>query len=514
MTQIRVYARNLFASWAGYATNLLVVFFLSPFIVHSLGDVQYGVWSLMVSLTGYLGLIEAGTQAGLGRFINFYLGRKELGKVSGVASTGMAIFLAMGVVLAVVACLLAMLMPSIFSKIPADLMGEARILCLLVALNLWLSLLAAPFRLIIQSKERFELINAIDVLVLLGRAAGTLVVLMLGRGLAELAYIQIASSVFGLFAAYVAAQRVMPKLSISAKQVSVAQLRELFGFSSWAFLGAISYRLLVSTDAVLIGVIFGPKWVTIYAIGDLLVQKSRDVVNHALNVFRPRIMQTCGKGNMADVREQYVSSMSLAMGVAILVMVGLVVFGDSFIGQWMGDEYHESYPILVILASSCLLALSYSAALPVYAGLNRIRVTAIIGLCQAGVNLVLSPLMTLWFGMGLEGIAWATFIPRVLFSTAGTLLAIRLMGLPFRSIAGLISRWAIVAIGFGLICLTIDIMFGSSAGWSVFLAKVSLATLAYIPLAWLFLLESASREWLKLKLSPILPSVATRRESH
>ena len=76
MSRARVYFRNLTANWIGYAVNLVVMFFMSPFVVHTLGNVDYGVWSLMVSLTGYLGLTELGTRAGIGRFINFYLARR------------------------------------------------------------------------------------------------------------------------------------------------------------------------------------------------------------------------------------------------------------------------------------------------------------------------------------------------------------------------------------------------------------------------------------------------------
>ena len=40
MSRARIYARNLTANWVGYAANLAVMFFMSPFVVHTLGDVQ------------------------------------------------------------------------------------------------------------------------------------------------------------------------------------------------------------------------------------------------------------------------------------------------------------------------------------------------------------------------------------------------------------------------------------------------------------------------------------------
>ncbi len=51
MTLARTYVRNIVANWIGYGASLVIMFFMSPFVVHTLGDVQYGVWSLMMSLT-------------------------------------------------------------------------------------------------------------------------------------------------------------------------------------------------------------------------------------------------------------------------------------------------------------------------------------------------------------------------------------------------------------------------------------------------------------------------------
>ena len=81
MSRARIYARNLAANWIGYGANLLIVFFMSPLVVHTLGDVRYGVWSLMMTMTGYLGLVEIGTRGGLGMLMR---------TVSGAAQEGLA----------------------------------------------------------------------------------------------------------------------------------------------------------------------------------------------------------------------------------------------------------------------------------------------------------------------------------------------------------------------------------------------------------------------------------------
>jgi len=84
--------RNVLANWTGYAVGVLVNFFLSPLIVHHLGASAYGVWTLLVTLTAYLGLLDLGIRSAVTRYVarSESQGDHETGPQ--VASTALAIF--------------------------------------------------------------------------------------------------------------------------------------------------------------------------------------------------------------------------------------------------------------------------------------------------------------------------------------------------------------------------------------------------------------------------------------
>ena len=54
MSNARIQALNLTANWVGHADNLIVMFFLSPFVVHIRESVEYGIWSLLMADIGVL----------------------------------------------------------------------------------------------------------------------------------------------------------------------------------------------------------------------------------------------------------------------------------------------------------------------------------------------------------------------------------------------------------------------------------------------------------------------------
>ncbi len=71
--------KNVGSSWSALATNVLVGIFLSPFILHRLGDAAFGIWVLIFSVTGYYGLFDLGIRSSIIRYVSKYtaIGDKE-----------------------------------------------------------------------------------------------------------------------------------------------------------------------------------------------------------------------------------------------------------------------------------------------------------------------------------------------------------------------------------------------------------------------------------------------------
>ncbi len=488
MSKARIYARNITANWIGYGVNLVVMFFMSPFVVRTLGDERYGIWSLLMSLTGYLGLVEIGTRAGLGRYINYYLGKDDTPKINATISTAMAMFCVVGVVLALVAGGLAVFVDTLFSKIPAAAVAEARIVILCVAANLFLSFLSAAFKQLLQAFERFELTNVIDLAVLVLRTSGIITVLLTTKSLALMAMVHVAGGVLGVAMNYVLARRQFPDLELRPRLISRERFREIFGFSVWAFVGNIAMSLLYTTDTFVIMILLGPKEVTYYAVGGILLMRSRELVLQCTRVFSPQIIKDCAREDWKNLRILFRHGSNLTMAVTIPIMTGLIVFGHEFLTLWMGAERADrGYPVLCILASSQFAALAVNIAAPIYSGMNRVKLGALFTLLQGVINLGLTLLFVMLLNMGIEGVAWGTFYPRVVISCLGGYLAMRWIGLRVSVLMStLVWKWAMATALFFGACWSIHSIL-PSGNWSLFFVRAALAMLCYLPLVWLIL---------------------------
>ena len=90
--------RNVMSNWGAYVLAMGVNFFLSPYVVRHLGDNGYGVWTLILSLTGYLGLLDLGVRGAVTRYVAKFHSQADHKNASNVASSAMLIFASAGLI--------------------------------------------------------------------------------------------------------------------------------------------------------------------------------------------------------------------------------------------------------------------------------------------------------------------------------------------------------------------------------------------------------------------------------
>ena len=93
----RVIVRNGLWESSGFVIYAAVMFFLSPFIVHRLGDSLYGVWEMVISLTGFLGFADIGVRPAAVHYIARYEARKDYEALNRFVNSAFVTFAAAGV---------------------------------------------------------------------------------------------------------------------------------------------------------------------------------------------------------------------------------------------------------------------------------------------------------------------------------------------------------------------------------------------------------------------------------
>ncbi len=439
MDSARKHARNLSFNTGTHATALVVMLFLSPFVVHSLGTVLYGIWSLINILTGYAGIFDLGIRVSTGRYVILYLGKGDFQRVDETIRTGLGCYTVVGLLVLLVAIFLGVLFPDAFQKVPPEYHTMVAFLLPALAVNLWFTAIRTIDSSVLTAYERFDLARSVDLVVLAVQTGATVAVLSMGWGIVGLTCAIIGANLVGLSATAWLARRVHRQLRHWPMVFQRDRLKELIGFGVASFVSSISVKIIGQSDLLIVGAVLGMHEVGIYSVGAMLLYYSNTLLGQIGRTFFPALQKAAAREEMGNLRWLYLRQARLGGILGILMYVGIIVFARPFINLWMFEPgkfeqtaVDQASAVMMVLAGSKLLSVLSLAANPVLTATGYVRFSAIVTVIEAITNLSLSLLFVLVFGWGLIGVALGTLVARALTSTFWlTWKAYRCMALPY-----------------------------------------------------------------------------------
>ncbi len=403
--------RNIFSNWLGFIVTAIVAFFLSPFIVRHLGDSGYGIWTLTMSLTGYLGLLDLGVRGAVTRYVAKFHAQAADEDASRVVSSGLTIFLAAGAIAILVAVGIALLAVG-HLKIPDSYRVVARVVLILTGLNIAVSLISGVFGGVVAALQRFDLQNALEIGNAVSRTTAIVFVLSYGGGLISFAVIQLAFAILLGAANVVLAFHLYPQLRIHFSAGDKENLKLIFSFSFYSFFLRISSYLVFYTDSVVIGTFLPVSMVTFFAIAGNLMNYSRELLSGISTASGPLATVLETSGEEEELRRVLLKGSRFASMVFFPIGICFLIRGSSFIGLWMGPSYASlSGKVLMILAVALFFASGNQVTTNMTISIGRHKGMVPAFLFEGLWNLGLSMVLVRFYGI--VGVALGTTLPNL-----------------------------------------------------------------------------------------------------
>ena len=298
MSLTRTLVRNIASNWAGYAVHVAVAFFLTPYVISSLGQTHYGIWTLVIGLTGYYGLLDLGVASGMTQYLTRYLAANEIDKLNKSASTGFVVLSSIGFLVFIGSLIVAFYASSLF-KIRAASSSEVTLVLAITGTSVALQFVFFTYSAVFTAVQRFDLSNVIGVSTRILSAAATIACLKAGYGLVGLSLVVAATNMLDYLIRWRVACRLLPVMKISLGLVNRESLREVVSFGIWNSVSAGSARLISYTDALVIAAFMPVAAVAPFAIAANLRSYFEDIFVRAGFVFFPAVTALDAQGNQA-----------------------------------------------------------------------------------------------------------------------------------------------------------------------------------------------------------------------
>ena len=406
--------RNMLSNWTSYLVTAVVGFVLAPVVVHSLGNTGYGLWTLVLSMTGYFGLLDLGIRSSVGRFVTRYVALGDDDNVNRTVSTAFLI-LGCGSILAFLATLGITIFLFDSFRVEPEYATAGRVALLITGLNMSCILPLGVFSAVLIALERFDVVSGVTIVGELARGALVIWFLHNGYGLVALALIALAITVAEYAAMAFFAKALYRRLTINFRQVNWAACRSLFSFSIYRFVWIVANQLIFYSDSLVIGVFLGASAITPYAIAASLINYGRNIVSLVTDTLAPSAAQMDARADLAGLQRLLLVGTRIALMVTLPLCIGFLFLGRQFITLWMGADYASSAVFLIVLTIPQFFSMPQYVSALVLAGMARHRAFAYFALAEGVANLVLS--IILIQKIGLIGVAWGTVITNLVCTT-------------------------------------------------------------------------------------------------
>lgn len=398
---------NVVTTYLNFLVGMVVVFLMTPFIVSKIGVDLFGLWTLVFSIVGMVGLMDFGFATAAVKYVAETIGSDDTAGRNRILGTLFAVYSALGLVCLGIVALIAGPASGWFDLTPEQGSDFTLLIWLLgtaVAAGFPLSV----FRAALTGAGRLEVVNGTTVILTLLQAGMTVWFLLsgyglVGMGIAAVVYM-LGQTLFLIPWCY----RLIPGFSISPRLFSRPQVRELLSFSVYAFVANVAVLIILRIDPLVIKLFLPLAAVAVYGIASKIAEYSFLLNKQFSNALMPLVSQSHGRGDADTILKVLIDGTRFLMGVAVPFLALLWYYAGDIIHLWMGPDFAESTPLLRILLIAVFFSTLQLNAANVLGMTGHHKAVAYSMLGSAGLNLVLSILLIQVFA--LTGVAMATLI--------------------------------------------------------------------------------------------------------
>ena len=395
--------------------EVLSTLLLTPFIIRSLGQAEYGVYRLSASINAYLLLLDLGVGNAIIRFIAKY--RVEKNKKMERQFLGVAIsyYSIIALIAIIGGCILISIFPTAFAKgLNSNEIALGQRLLGITMLNTAVTLGTATFNNVLIAYERFAISRGASIVQIILRMLLTYIVVRMGMGSVGIVTVNLCMTIIcrSFFVAYVLW---CIKLKPMFRGIRIAFIKEIIAYSSLILLQMVATQINATVDQILIGALVDAAAVVIavYGVGTQIVQYFQSLGSSFNGVLMPGIVRLVENGGTAE----RICDEMVRIGRIIFMLLGLIwtcflLYGKQFVILWAGEKNTDAYYVSAILMTAYLFILTESIGTQVLWAKNQHKEQSILKLVIVVVNILLTVALIKW--NPLLGATIGTFISLML----------------------------------------------------------------------------------------------------
>ena len=395
------------ASILGYVEMFIaiaVAFIYTPFMLDKMGQSEYGLYSLVVSLVAYLSVLDMGFGNAMVRYVSKSQAQTNKEKENKINSLFLIVYTLIGAVALIIGIALYFNIENVFSQnLTAVEINKAKIIMIILVATVALNFPLSVFTSYVTASEKFIFLKIITILKdisipiimipLLLNGYKSITMALINNGF--IIIVQIITLIYCL-------KKLKMKFNFHIGKEEKSLLKEIAGYSFFIFLNIIVDALYNNTDSIILGSVSGTVAVAVYAVAVKITQINTKFSTNISGLFLPSITKTLEEKNGEEKVSKLFNRISrIQLYIMMLILSAFFIVGKIFINLWAGPEYIDAYYIILLLIAPAIIPLTQNIGISILQAKNRHQFRSIMYIFIAILNVLISiPLAKSFGGIG------------------------------------------------------------------------------------------------------------------
>ena len=488
-------ANGIILSFISQIISIIVGLTYTPLMIRILGQDEYGLYQLAQSIVNYLNLMNLGFNGAYIRYYSIARTKNNKTEIDNINGMFMKTFLIISFLCLIVGFVLTANVSIIGSQVTESQYATARILMVIMVINLAISFPNSLYTAFMAANERFVFQRVVNILSNILIPLLNIPLLYIGLGSVGVVSVTLFLSILRLFInVFYCKTKLNYKNNLRYFDKTI--FADLFKFTFFIFLSDMVDQLNSNVDKLLLGGLMGTAAVAVYSVSYNL-NHYRVILSWIIpELYVPKINRLV----IEEKNKEGTSLLFTKVGrfnnyLMILVITGFALVGKEFVELWVGHEYYLSYYCTLILMISGYIAAVQTLGVNVQNAMNMHRVRSIIYFVIACANVVLSIFLIKSFGV------IGTCIGTCLANVVGTGIFMNYyykvkLGLDIKLFWRQLLHWLIPS-SLYFMCSFILLRYIEIRGWIALLTVAVIYTTGYIVLLWVVDLDKEIKNKIK-----------------
>jgi O-antigen/teichoic acid export membrane protein len=390
-------AQSALFNLAGILASALYALLLIPLIVGYVGVEQFGLWSLVLALSGYLGLVDLGMGSSFVKYVAEFAHLGKFDDVNRVVQHGLGFYLIIGAAMLAAGYLLFPFLFRVLQVSPVHY-GLAFTVFMLALVGFGISSVLNVVGSVLSGIQRADALNMVILGMFAAKFFGIWFALHRGYGLVGLMVADLAVGFATVAPMIWVARKHFPYLSFHVLSYDASLMRRLLRFGGQLQVSKLAEVVQSQFDKLLLTRFIGLGAVSLYDFGSRPLVRLRTLPLTAIASIVPAISALDVMENTARIQAALTRATKYVIILALPVFAFLISFAHEFLRLWLGESYDQSAVTLQILSVAYLASVVAAPLALVSQGKGEPKHQMRATLLQVFVNVLLSTLLVMQFG--------------------------------------------------------------------------------------------------------------------